>query len=109
MQILERLLGESPGKTFLSKHFTRLPFSSTGGAKEFTNLLTWKTVEDILSAKKSVLRIVQDGKVIRDYVDLNFTEAKKHHEEGHTLLLRFAEKSSKALKEVADDFQKSFH
>lgn len=109
MQILERLLGESPEKTFLARHFTRLPFSSAGGAKEFTDLLTWKTVEDILSAKKSVLRIVQDGKVIKDYVDLGFSEAKKHHEQGHTLLLRYAEKSSKALKEVADDFQKSFH
>lgn len=109
MQLLEKLLGESPEKTFLNKHFTRLPFSSTGGAKEFTNLLTWKTIEDILSAKKSVLRIVQDGKVIKDYVDLNITEAKEHYQQGHTLLLRFAEKSSKALKEVADDFQKSFH
>lgn len=109
MQILEKLLGEKPEANFLAKHFTRLPFSSNGGAKEFTHLLTWKTVEDILSAKKSVLRIVQDGKVIKDYVDLNFTEAKKHHDQGHTLLLRYAEKSSKSLKDLADDFQKSFH
>lgn len=109
MLILEKLLGESPEKTFLQKHFTRLPFSNAGGAKEFTNLLTWKTVEDILSAKKSVLRIVQDGKVVKDYVELNFTEAKKHHEQGHTLLLRYAEKSSKALNDLAQDFQKSFH
>ncbi len=109
MQILEKILGEKPETSFLSKHFTRLPFSSAGGAKELTHLLTWKTVEDILSAKKSVLRIVQDGKVIKDYVDLTFTEAKKHHDQGHTLLLRYAEKSSKALKELADDFQKSFH
>lgn len=109
MKILEKLLGEKPETTFLAKHFTRLPFSSAGGAKDFKSLLTWKTVEDILSAKKSVLRIVQDGKVIKDYVDLNFTEAKKHHDQGHTLLLRFAEKSSKTLNDLAQDFEKSFH
>jgi 50S ribosomal protein L16 3-hydroxylase len=109
MKILEQLLGESPEATFLPKHFTRLPFSKAGAARDLVDLLTWKTVEDILSAKKSVLRIVQDGKVIKDYVDLNFKEAKDHHSKGHTLLLRFAEKSSKALKDLADDFQKSFH
>lgn len=109
MKILEQLLGENPNNTFLDKHFTRLPFSKPQGAIEFTNLLNWKTVEDILSAGKSVLRIVQDGRVIKDYVELSYTEAKEHHNKGHTLLLRFAEKSDQRLMDLAQDFKKSFY
>jgi ribosomal protein L16 Arg81 hydroxylase len=109
MKILEQLLGEDPKTTFLEKHFTRLPFSKPSGARKFTDLLNWETVEEVITAKKSALRIVQDGKVIKDYVDLGFSEAKVHHQKGHTLLLRFAEKSSPRLKQLADDFKKSFH
>lgn len=109
MEILKQLLGEDPKLTFLDKHFTRLPFSRPGGAHAFKDLLTWKTVEEVLSAKQSVLRIVQDGRVIKDYVNLNYEEALFHHKQGHTLLLRYAEKSSPKLKALADDFQKSFH
>lgn len=109
MEILKQLLGEDPKLTFLDKHFTRLPFSRPGGAYALKDLLIWKTVEEVLSTKQSVLRIVQDGRVIKDYVDLNYEEALAHHKQGHTLLLRYAEKSSPKLKALADDFQKSFH
>lgn len=109
MKILEQLLGENPEHTFLPKHFTKLPFSRPHGAKEFLHLLDWKTVEDILKEKKSVLRIVQDGRVIKDYVELNYQEAQEHFDKGQTLLLRYAEKSSPKLKALADDFAKSFH
>jgi ribosomal protein L16 Arg81 hydroxylase len=109
MKILEQLLGEHPDETFLPKHFTRVPYSRPLAAKGFSSLLNWEMVENILTVKKSVLRIVQDGKVIKDYVDLNFSEAKSHHDQGHTLLIRFAEKSSPELKKLADDFSQTFH
>lgn len=109
MKVLKEMLGETSLDIFLQKHFTRLPFSSVHGARQLTHLLNWKTVENILQEKKSVLRIVQDGRVIKDYVDLNFPEAQKHHEQGHTLLLRYAEKSDEALLKLAQDFARSFH
>jgi len=109
MNILKDLLGEVSQDEFLEKHFTRLPYANTGGAKKYSQLLDWKVVEKVLQAKKSVLRIVQDGKVIKDYVDLDFAQAKNHHYQGHTLLLRFAEKSHSALKNLADDFARGFH
>lgn len=109
MKILRDLLGEDPSDTFLPKHFTKLPYSRPHGARDFNHLLDWKMVEDVLKEKKSVLRIVQDGRVIKDYVELSFEEARAHHAQGHTLLLRYAEKSSKILKELALDFEKSFH
>src|SRR5262245_16307375 len=109
MRILEQLVGEDPRTTFLPKHFTKLPFSRTGGGKEFLNLLDWKTVEEVLGAKKSVLRIVKDGVMIKDYVDMSYAEALDFHNKGNTLLLRFAEKSSPRLQELCNDFKKSFH
>lgn len=109
MNILKQMLGETPLELFLSKHFTRLPFSSQKGATQLTHLLNWKVVENILKEKKSVLRIVKDGKVVQDYVDLTYAQAESNHESGHTLLLRFAEKSDEALRKLAQDFAESFH
>jgi 50S ribosomal protein L16 3-hydroxylase len=109
MKVLSQLLGQFPLERFLGEHFTRLPFSSAGGAGAFTKLLDWSVVEEIIAANKSVLRIVQDGRVIRDYVELKFSEARDHHAQGHTLLLRYAEKSHLALAELARDFAHSFH
>ena len=80
MNILKTMLGETPLDLFLSKHFTRLPFSSAKGAQQLTHLLNWKVVENILKEKKSVLRIVKDGKVVQDYVDLTSAQAESNHE-----------------------------
>lgn len=109
MEILKEMLGDTALDLFLDKHFTRLPFSSAQGARKFTRLLSWKVVENILTEKKSVLRVVQDGKVIKDYVELSYQDAEKHHSQGHTLLLRYAEKSDEALNNLAKDFSRSFH
>lgn len=109
MKILADLLGESPEATFLPKHFTRLPFSRPHGGAAYKEYLNWDMVEKVISSKKSVLRIVQDGKVIKDYVDLDFKQSKEHFKQGHTLLLRFAEKSSPELAALAKDFSDSFH
>lgn len=109
MEILKELLGPTPLSDFLEKHFTRLPFSSLGGAKNHLSLLTWETVRTVMEEKKSVLRIVQDGRVIKDHIELSFEEAKEHHRQGHTLLLRYAEKSHPDLQRLARDFERSFH
>jgi 50S ribosomal protein L16 3-hydroxylase len=109
MKILQDLLGEDPKTNFLPKHFSRIPLSKTSGADKYKHLLNWKTVENILAEKNSVLRIVQDGRVIKDYVELNYQEALEHHKAGHTLLLRYAEKSSPSLMALAMDFKKFFY
>lgn len=110
MKILQDILGEDPKLNFLPKHFTRLPFSLPHGSDKFKHLLDWKMVEEVLRANKSVLRIVKDGVMVKDYVEnMTFEEAKEFHHKGNTLLLRFAEKSVPLLKEVCDDFKNSFH
>lgn len=108
MRILQNLLGGVPTEQFLNKHFTRLPYSQPGKATPYKNLLSWNVVENIIREGKSVLRVVKDGKMVSDYVKLSMEEVKKHHSEGRTLLVRYAEKSDPKLKELADDFARSF-
>lgn len=109
LKILKQILKDFPIEDFLEKHFTKMPFSIPNGADDFIPFLDWKVVEDVLAAKKSKLRIVQEGRVIKDYVDLTYPEAIQHHRLGHTLVLRYAELSHSKLKFLADDFSKSFH
>lgn len=109
MNVLAELLGEDPQKEFLPKHFTKLPFSKPLGAKSFTGLLNWGSVHDILEIKKSHLRIVHEGRMIKDYVEMEFEEAKRHYDQGHTLLIKNAEKSSPEFAKICSDFSKSFH
>lgn len=110
MKILHDLVGEDPKANFLTKHFTKLPFSRPGGSEKFKHLLNWEMVEEIFKKNQSVLRIVKDGLMVKDYVEnMSFDEARDYHKKGNTLLLRFAEKSSPLLQEVCDDFKKSFH
>lgn len=108
MKILQTLLGEVPVSQFLEKHFSRLPFSSPGGATAFTDHLNWTVVESIIKEDKSVLRVVKDGKMVSDYVKLDIDEAKKRFQAGCTLLLRFAEKSDQRLQELAREFALPF-
>lgn len=109
MNILKQILGDTPLETFLQKHFTRLPFSVPHGALPFTELLNWPVVDEIIKSKKSVLRIVHNGKVIKDYVDLSCEEAHLHHHQGHTLLVRYAERADQKLKDLSQDFAKAFY
>ncbi|MGZ3790021.1 MAG: JmjC domain-containing protein [Bacteriovorax sp.] len=108
MKILNELLKEHSLETFLSKNFTRFPFSLPHNASPFKSYLDWKVVQTAIEQKKSVLRIVRDGVVTKDHADCSFDEARRFHQAGHTLLLRYAEKSVPALKELADDFSQSF-
>ena len=108
MKILQNLLGGVPTEQFLEKHFTRIPYSQPGKADSYTDLLNWNVVEKIIQEDKSVLRVVKDGKMVSDYVKLSMEEVKTKHAEGCTLLVRFAEKSDQRLKDLADDFARSF-
>jgi len=108
MKILSDIIGHEGIGNFTANFFTRMPYSVPSGAKNFTQKLTWEVIKDILDDNKSILRIVKNGVMTRDYASMSFEEAQKFHQMGHTLLLKNAEKSSKELLNLADDFSKSF-
>lgn len=108
MKILNKLLKDQ-SEEFLLKHFTRLPYSSQSGAKEFTHLLDWQAIAEIIEKKNSILRIVKDGQMTRDYTQESYLEAKEFYKNGHTLLIKNAEKSHDGFKSICNDFAQSFH
>jgi 50S ribosomal protein L16 3-hydroxylase len=108
MKTLELILGEDPRKNFLDKCFTKIPYSLPNGGKNLKHHLDWKAVQDIIDSKNSILRIVKDGVMIKDYVDMSYEQAQRYYKSGHTLLVKNAEKSSHKFKTICDDFEKSF-
>jgi 50S ribosomal protein L16 3-hydroxylase len=108
MQFLSRLLGDVPLEDFLSKHFTKLPLAIPRGASGMPELLNWDVVKQILGEKKSMLRVVRDGQLVKDDAEWSFEEARGYFHHGCTLLVRFAEKSNEKFREIADEFSRSF-
>lgn len=108
MKILKELLKDQSLESFLKTNFTRIPYSMPNAAEDFAHLLNWDVVKKVIEEKKSITRIVRDGVVTKDYSDCDFASAKNFHKDGHTILLRYAEASDRALKELADDFSKAF-
>ena len=108
MNILESMLNNYPKEEFLKKHFAKIPFSKPDAAKHLIHLLNWDVVNHILKEKKSITRIVKNGIVTQDYADIDSVKATDYYKYGHTLLLRYAEKSHSLLNNLAQDFSKSF-
>lgn len=102
------ILANYSQEEFFSKFYNRLPFSVTGGSKGFENHLSWQVIEEMLLEKKSILRIVKNGQMVKDYADISFEEAKQYFNQGHTLVFKNSEKSHFKLKSLADEFQKLF-
>lgn len=109
MQILKAVLGSHSLEEFLSKHFHRLPLATSGNAKDFKGHLNWEVVEKILQKKTSILRIVKDEKMVKDFADVNFQEAYDYYQAGHTLVIKNAEKSHPLLESMAKSFSSFFY
>lgn len=109
MKTLQKLLGPEKIDLFLSKYFSRIPFSMPNQAKDFSNLVNWEIINNIIDSKKSHLRIVKDGLMVKDYTDLNSAEAAAYYQKGNTLLLKNAERSNLLFETIAKDFSTSFH
>lgn len=109
MKILSQLLANQDPASFLQKYFTRLPYSAPHNARDLLHLLDWKVVEQVINKKKSILRIVKDGVMIKDHTTIGFQESMNYYLKGHTLLLKNAEHSHPALSELALDFSSSFY
>lgn len=108
MQILKALLGETSLESFLSKNFTRLPFSAPDKALPIQSYLDWSVVQKVLESKQSILRVVKDGNVSVDSEQMSFEEAMNYYHQGNTLVLRYAEKGHSLLKALAHDFAVPF-
>jgi 50S ribosomal protein L16 3-hydroxylase len=108
MLSLRNLLGDTSFDDFLQTKFTRIPFSGT--ATELP--LRWLNLDSVMKmieTKKAILRIVKNGSMVLDYIDLSEQSAKKFYQSGHTLLLKNAERADEDLSRLAREFESFFH
>ena len=108
MQLLKTVLAHHSLDEFFEKFFNRLPLAVAGSAHHLRDYLNWQVVQEILEQKKSVLRIVKNGQMIRDHALVSFPEAKKDYLAGHTLVIKNSERSHPQLKNLADEFAAFF-
>jgi ribosomal protein L16 Arg81 hydroxylase len=109
MDILQELLGPVPVSEFLLRHFTRVPFAMPDRAAPYTQAFTAADFAAMVEGPQSVLRVVQNGHLFLDHARLSWAEAQTHHRRGHTLLVRYAERSCAKLQAMAEEFGQFFH
>lgn len=107
--VLERLLDGIPRSKFYEEYFLRLPFSLTGGAKAFSDLATWATVEALFEHPDADVLITRDGRRWEGEAAPPFEQARRLFDEGYTLLVRHAERHDARLEQLARDFRREFH
>jgi hypothetical protein len=93
MDILQDLLGSMPVGEFLHRYFTRVPFAMPNRAMHYTQAFTAADFAAMVEGPRSVLRVVQNERLIQDHARLSWAEAQVQHHRGHTLLVRYAERS----------------
>jgi ribosomal protein L16 Arg81 hydroxylase len=109
MHVLQELLGAVPVGEFLQRHFTRLPLAMPDRAARYTRAFTDADFAAMVEGSRSTLRIVRDGRLVRDHARLSWAEAQAYHRRGHTLLVRHAERASAMLQALAEAFASVFH
>lgn len=105
---IEKLLGEFPLHRFIGEYFLRQPFSLPRGAATLTQLGTWPTVEAILAKPDVDVLVVKAGRRWEGNDNPSPDEARRLFDEGHTILVRHAERCHPQLAELAAAFEHDF-
>ena len=108
MHILQELLEPIPVHEFLHRAFTRAPVAMPDRARRYTQDFTEADIAAMVETGRSVLRIVRQGRLVHDQARLSWTEAQAYYRGGHTLLVRYAERSSAKCQALAEP-SRSFH
>jgi ribosomal protein L16 Arg81 hydroxylase len=106
--VIELILAGLTPKQFLDQYFTRLPCTKAGAAAGFTSFAGWTAVEAIL-AKPGVDGFLAKEGAMWDGGRLPpFPEVKTRFGDGHTLVIRNAEKHDPELARIAGGFHRDF-
>lgn len=109
MHVLQELLGPVPVREFFDKHFTRAPFAMPDHATLYTQDFSDADFAAMVEDSRAMLRIVRDGRLMHDRARLSWAEARAYYQDGYTLLVRHAERSSAKLQALAEAFARVFH
>lgn len=110
---LAALLGETSPAEFLDDYFSKQPFSRPAGALPQRELGSWSVVEHILSQPGVDVMLARQGRLWEGMMQdgtgqPSFDEVRRLHEEGHTLVIRGAERHHAGIAELAHGFEREF-
>jgi 50S ribosomal protein L16 3-hydroxylase len=106
--VIEQLLGDLPPRKFLEQIYTRAPHSVPGGAAGFTSFGGWPAVEEILRAPDADAFLAREGQMWEGGRRPTFAESRERFGQGHTLVIRSAEKHDPELGRLAAGFREDF-
>jgi 50S ribosomal protein L16 3-hydroxylase len=109
MHVLQALLGPMPVREFFDRYFTRAPFAMPDQATLYVQDFHEADFAAMVEDPRAILRIVRDGRLVRDRARLSWAEAQTYYRDGHTLLVRHAERASAKVQALAEAFARVFH
>jgi len=105
---LQTLLGDVPIQRFVADHYQRLPYSSAGTAKPLCELGTWESLTAILSLPAADVLVCRRNEQYAGGRPRTEHEAQRLVRDGHTLLVRHAERHDPRLATLAAAFARDF-
>ena len=106
--MIDQLLRDLTAREFLDRHYTRVPFTKAGAAAGFTSFAGWPSVEAILSKENVDGFLAREGAMWEGGRLPSFPEVRALFSQGHTLVIRNAERHDAELARIAEGFFKDF-
>jgi ribosomal protein L16 Arg81 hydroxylase len=106
--VIERLLGDLPLRDFLDRFWTRAPHTVAGGAAGVTTFTGWPAVEAILARPEVDGFLAREGAMWEGGRLPPYPEIRTLLSQGHTLVIRNAERHDPELRRLADGFRADF-
>ena len=106
--MIELLLGGLPPGSFLDEIYTRRPHSAPGGAAGLTSFAGWSSVEAVLGAADVDAFLAREGVMWEGGRRPSRAQARELFGQGHTLVIRSAERHDPELLRLAAGFQADF-
>lgn len=106
--MLQRLLGETPVARFVEDCYSKFPYSCPGGAREFTDYVSWQTAAVALEQPQPDIILCRQGHRWDEDPRPSLDTVRSLHADGYTLMIRNAERLDAKLAQVADDFHRAF-
>jgi|GEM_PF-832528 len=105
---ISELLGDMPAAEFVREYFLKLPFSRVGGCLGLTQCGSWQTVHGIVERGGADLMVVKRGRRWPESRTPAFDELRALHGDGHTIVIRHAERHDEQIGALAQEFVAEF-
>jgi ribosomal protein L16 Arg81 hydroxylase len=105
---LQTLLGGVSIQRFVADYYQRLPYSSAGLAKPLCELGTWESLTEFLSQRAADVLVCRRNEQYAGGRPRTEHEAEQLVSDGHTLLVRHAERNDPRLATLAAAFARDF-